>query len=103
MKISKNLIDFSEISHIIEDFNWSPPPEIGSSQLFEASLWVNKILKLIEIIINEIIIEFIEFHENFGEKKLTDFFIILIKFILVLYKIILLKLKTAMILVEALC
>ena len=100
MKISKNLIDFSEISHIIEDFNWSPPPEIGSSQLFEASLWVNKILKLIEIIINEIIIEF---HENFGEKKLTDFFIILIKFILVLYKIILLKLKTAMILVEALC
>ena len=79
MKISKNLIDFSEISHIIEDFNWSPPPEIGSSQLFEASLWVNKILKLIEIIINEIIIEL---QENFGEKKLTDFFIILIKFII---------------------
>ena len=79
MKISINLFDFSEISHMIEDFNWSPPPEIGSSQLFEASLWVNKILKLFQIIVNEIIIEF---HENFEEKQLTDYIIILIKYII---------------------
>ena len=79
MKISVNLFDFSKISAIIEDFNWSPSAEDGSSQLFEASSWVNKIIKLFEIIVNEIIIQF---NEIFGEKKLTQYIIILIKFII---------------------
>ena len=78
MKISLNFIDFSKISPIIEEFNWAPGPEEGSSQLFEASSWVNKIIKLFEEIVNEIIIQFKDF---FGEKKIIQYFIILIKFI----------------------
>ena len=79
MKISLSFMDFSKISYFIEDFNWSPPLEDGSNQLFEASLWVNKIIKLFGIIVNEIILEF---NENFGEKKLTEYIIILVKFII---------------------
>ena len=79
MKISLNLMDFSKISAIMEEFNWAPRPEEGSKQLFEASLWVKKIIKLFEIIVNEIIIQF---NNIFGEKKITQYFIILIKFII---------------------
>ena len=79
MKISFNFIDFSKISPFILEYNWAPSPEEGSSQLFEASSWVKKINKLFEIIVNEIIIQF---NDIFGEKKLTEYFIILIKFII---------------------
>ena len=78
MKISLVFMDFTKISSIIEEFNWTPLPEEGSTQLIEASSWVNKILKLFEIIVDEIIFQF---NENFGEKKITEYFIILIKFI----------------------
>ena len=71
-------MDFTKISSIIEEFNWTPLPEEGSTQLIEASSWVNKILKLFEIIVDEIIFQF---NENFEEKKITEYFIILIKFI----------------------
>ena len=79
MKISLNFIDFSKISPFILEYNWSPSPEEGSTQLFEASSWVKKINNLFEIIVNEIIIQF---DDIFGEKKLTEYFIILIKFII---------------------
>ena len=79
MKISLNFIDFSKISPFILEYNWSPSPEEGSTQLFEASSWVKKINNLFEIIVNEIIIQF---DDIFGEKKLTEYFTILIKFII---------------------
>lgn len=79
MKISLNFIDFSKISPFILEYNWSPSPEEGSTQLFEASSWVKKINNLFEIIVNEIIIQF---DDIFGEKKLSEYFIILIKFII---------------------
>ena len=66
MKISLVFMDFTKISSIIEEFNWTPLPEEGSTQLIEASSWVNKILKLFEIIVDEIIFQF---NENLGEKK----------------------------------
>ena len=79
MKISLNFMDFPKISPLIEEFNWTPSSEEGSTQLFEASSWVTKIIKLFEIITNEIIVQF---NELFGEKKLIEYFVILIKFII---------------------
>ena len=79
MKISLNFMDFPKISPLIEEFNWTPSSEEGSTQLFEASSWVTKIIKLFELITNEIIVQF---NELFGEKKLIEYFVILIKFII---------------------
>ena len=78
MRISLTFIDFSKISPLIEEFNWAPSPEEGSTQLFEPSSWVNKVIKLFETIVNEIIIQF---NDLFGDKKLIQYFNILIKFI----------------------
>ena len=79
MRISLTFMDFSKISPLIEEFNWAPSPEEGSTQLFEPSSWVKKIIKLFETIVNEIIIQF---NELFGDKKLIQYFVILIKFII---------------------
>ena len=79
MKISLNFMDFSKISPLIGEFNWTPSPEEGSSQLFEASSWVISIIKIFEIITSEIIFQF---NELFEEKKLIEYFVILIKFII---------------------
>jgi hypothetical protein len=79
MKISLNFMDFSKISPLIEEINWAPSPDAGSTQLFEQASWVTKINKLFEIIINEINIQF---YEIFGEKKILGYFTILIKFII---------------------
>ena len=79
MRISLNFIDFTKISSLIEEFNWAPLPEEGSSQLFEASSWVKEIIKLVQAIVNEIISQF---NEYFGEKKIIQYIIILIKFII---------------------
>jgi hypothetical protein len=79
MKISFNFMDFSKISRLIEEFNWAPSPEEGSKQLYEASAWVNVILNIFQIIISELINQL---NDIFGEKKLRQFFIILIRFIL---------------------
>ncbi len=58
MKISLNFIDFSNISLLIENFNWAYAPKEGNNQLFEASEWVNKVISLFEIIVNEKIIKY---------------------------------------------
>ena len=76
--ISSEILDFSNISYLIVNFNWSPDPVKGSSQLFEASDWVKKLEKLFEIIVSEI---HNKFNELFGEKMLAQFFINLIRFI----------------------
>ena len=78
-KISSEILDFSQVSYLIEEFNWSPNPEEGSKQLFEPSVWVNKLKSLFEVIVCEI---HIRFNYLFGEKKLTQYFINLIKFII---------------------
>ena len=79
MDISSDILDFSKISYLIVNFKWSPSPEEGSTQLFEASEWVKKIKNLFEVIVCEI---HNRFNELFGEKKLTQFLIILIKYII---------------------
>ena len=80
MKISHNIINFEEkISNIILDSDWSPPPEEGSSQLFEQSIWVTKIINIFEIIVDEI---YNEFKNIFEEKKIIKFFFYLIKYII---------------------
>ena len=78
-KISSEILDFSKISYLIVDYNWSPNPEEGSSQLFEASKWVNKLKSLFEVIVCEI---HNKFNEEFGQKKLTQYFTNLIKYII---------------------
>ena len=77
-KISFDILDFSKLSHYIEEYNWSPSAEEGSTQLFEASGWVVKLKKVFELIICEI---HNKYFKLFEEKKLTQFIIILIKFI----------------------
>lgn len=79
MKISSEILDFSKISYLIEEYNWSPNPEEGSTQLFEASGWVNKLKSLFEVIVCEI---HNKYYDLFGEKKITQFIIILVKFII---------------------
>ena len=79
MKISSDILDFSKISYLIEEYNWSPNPEEGSTQLFEASGWVNKLKSLFEVIVCEI---HNKYYDLFGEKKVTQFIIILVKFII---------------------
>ena len=78
LEISSNLIDFSKISYLIENYDWSPTPEEGSQKLFEASDWVKKLQIIFDIIINEI---HTELFDIFGEKKLSEFFAALIKYI----------------------
>ena len=79
MKISYNLINSEKISNLIQELDWAPPPEEGASQLFEASLWVSKIINIFEVIVDEI---YIEFNSIFGDKKLVKFFDYLIKYII---------------------
>ena len=79
MKISYNLINSEKISNLIQELDWAPPPEEGASQLFEASLWVSKIINIFEVIVDEI---YIEFNSIFGDKKLVKFFGYLIKYII---------------------
>ena len=76
-KISSEILDFSKISYLIINFNWSPNPEQGSSQLFEASKWVDKLKSLFEVIVSEI---YNKFNEVFEEKKLIYYFTNLIKY-----------------------
>ena len=78
-KISSEILDFSKISYLIIGYNWSPNPEQGSTQLFEASEWVKKIKNIFEVIVSEI---HNRFNKLFGEKKLTQFIIIFIKYII---------------------
>ena len=78
-KISSEILDFSKISYLIVGYNWSPNPEEGSTQLFEASKWVQNIKNIFEVIVCEI---HNRFNELFGEKKLTQFIIIFIKYII---------------------
>ena len=77
--ISLEILDFTRISNLILDFNWSPNPEEGSTQLFEASNWVKKLKSLFEIIVCEI---HNKYNELFGEKKLSEFFNNLIRYII---------------------
>ena len=79
MKLSSEILDFSNISYSIEEYNWSPTPEEGSTQLFEASQWVKKLKSLFEVIVCEV---HNKFYDLFGEKKLTQFFVDLIKYII---------------------
>ena len=78
MKISLTLIDFEKISTFILDSDWSPSPESGAGQLFEASFWVSKIINMYEIIL-DIIIQ--KYADIFNEKKIVKYFTILIKHI----------------------
>ena len=77
--ISSEIFDFSQITYLIEEYNWAPTPEEGSTKLFEASDWVNKLKSLFEVIVCEI---HNRFNELFGVKKLTQFFINLVKYII---------------------
>jgi len=79
MKLSSEILDFSNISYSIEEYNWAPTPEEGSTQLFEASQWVKKLKSLFEVIVCEI---HNKFSDLFGEKKLTQFLVDLIKYII---------------------
>ena len=78
-KISSEIFDFSQISNLIIEYNWSPNPEEGSKQLFEPSEWVKKIKSLFEVVVCEI---HNRFNNLFGEKILTQYYINLIKFII---------------------
>ena len=78
MKISLNLISFEQISPLIENSDWCPTPEVGASQLFESSFWVNKIINLFECIL-DIMME--QYSKIFEEKKLVKYISILIKYI----------------------
>ena len=78
-KMSYDILDFSKISYLIEEYNWSPSLEEGSSKLFEASGWVKKLKSVFEVVICEI---HNKYYELFGEKKLTQFITIFIKFII---------------------
>ena len=40
-EISFNLFNFSQISHLIRNYDWSPSEEEGSQKLFEASSLIN--------------------------------------------------------------
>ena len=79
LEISENIIDFSQISNIIQNYNWSPNPEQGSKELFEASDWVNNLINIFEVIISEI---HNKLFETFGEKKLSEFISELINYII---------------------
>ena len=79
LEISENIIDFSQISNIIQNYNWSPDPEQGSKELFEASDWVNNLINIFEVIISEI---HNKLFEIFGEKKLSEFISELINYII---------------------
>ena len=79
MNISSEILDFSNILYLIEEYNWAPTPEEGSTQLFEASQWVKKLESLFEVIVCEI---HNKFNKLFGEKKLAQFFVDLIKYII---------------------
>ena len=79
LEISENIIDFSQISNIIQNYNWSPDPEQGSKELFEASDWVNNLINIFEVIISEI---HNKLFETFGEKKLSEFISELINYII---------------------
>lgn len=79
MNISSEILDFSNISYSIEEYNWAPTPEEGSTQLFEASQWAKKLKSLFEVIVCEM---HNKFSELFGEKKLAQFFVDLIKYII---------------------
>ena len=78
LEFSYYILDFSKISDLIINYNWSPSPEEGSKKLFDASEWVKKLKIIFEKIINEINNELLE---QFGGKKLSEFLNIFIKYI----------------------
>ena len=79
LEIITNIFDFSEISNLIDNYNWAPSPEEGSKKLFDASDWVKKLKIYFEKIISEI---HNKLFEIFGEKKLSEFFNVLLKYII---------------------
>jgi len=79
LEIITNIFDFSEISHLINNYNWAPSPEEGSKKLFDASDWVKKLKIYFEKIISE---AHNKLFEIFGEKKLSEFFNVLLKYII---------------------
>ena len=78
LEFSYYILDFSKISDLIINYNWSPSPEEGSKKLFDASEWVKKLKIIFEKIIIEINKELLE---QFGGKKLSEFLNIFIKYI----------------------
>ena len=79
LELSSNIIDFSKISNIIQNYNWSPNPDEGSKDLFNASDWVKNLISIFETIISEI---HNKLFEAFGEKKLSEFIHILVNYII---------------------
>ena len=79
LEIITNIFDFSEISNLIANYNWAPSPEEGSKKLFDASDWVKKLKIYFEKIISE---THNKLFEIFGEKKLSEFFNVLLKYII---------------------
>ena len=82
-EISFNLFNFSQISHLIRNYDWSPSEEEGSQKLFEASNWVNKLKIYFETFVNEI---YNKLNTLLGEKKLSEFFRSLLNFIITLIR-----------------
>ena len=54
LEIISNIFDFSQISILIMNYDWSPSSEEGSQKLFEASDWVNKLKIYFENFVSEI-------------------------------------------------
>ena len=79
LEISSYIFDFSLISNLILNYNWSPTPNEGSKKLFDASDWVKRLKILFDIIVSEI---HNKLGEQFGEKKLSEFLNVLIKHII---------------------